>query len=174
MASPELKVVAEPVALTAHLLWQQRTNVWREPTSPGRRAMRLKTRTAGETGRVMKKCAQCHGPLGLGVRSRNVWNGRWWVYVLYCSTHCEALHALERYNARGACWRPGGGGHGRDPGGRGWSKITGTTPCEANCHAPKQPAMRSPDKEREPVPVASDAERPLPNAWRDVPRRPKG
>jgi hypothetical protein len=40
-------------------------------------------------------------------------------------------------------------------------------------HAP-QPAMRSPDKEREPVPVGSDAERPLPNAWRDVPRRPKG
>ena len=48
----------------------------------------------------MKRCAQCHGPLGLGVRSRNVWNGRWWVHVLYCSTHCEALHELERYNAR--------------------------------------------------------------------------
>ena len=43
----------------------------------------------------------------------------------------------------------------------------------ANAHAP-QPAMRSPDKEREPVPVASDAERPLPNAWRDVPRRSEG
>jgi hypothetical protein len=43
----------------------------------------------------------------------------------------------------------------------------------AELNAP-QPAMRSPDKEREPVPVASDAERPLPNAWRDVPRRPKG
>jgi hypothetical protein len=24
-----------------------------------------------------------HGKLGLGVRSRNVWNGRWWVHVLY-------------------------------------------------------------------------------------------
>jgi hypothetical protein len=48
----------------------------------------------------MKTCAQCHGKLGLGVRSRNVWNGRWWVHVLYCSTHCEALHELERYNAR--------------------------------------------------------------------------
>ena len=34
------------------------------------------------------------------LRSRNVWNGRWWVHVLYCSTHCEALHELERYNAR--------------------------------------------------------------------------
>ena len=48
----------------------------------------------------MKRCAQCHGKLGLGVRSRNVWNGRWWVHVVYCSTHCEALHELERYDAR--------------------------------------------------------------------------
>jgi hypothetical protein len=48
----------------------------------------------------MKMCAQCHGKLGLGVRSRNVWNGRWWVHVRYCSVHCEALHELERYNAR--------------------------------------------------------------------------
>jgi hypothetical protein len=50
-------------------------------------------------GTAMKRCAQCHGKLGLGVRSRNVWNGRWWVHLLYCSTHCEALHELERYNA---------------------------------------------------------------------------
>src|SRR5262249_25664663 len=49
---------------------------------------------------AMKRCAQCHGKLGLGVRSRNVWNGRWWVHVRYCSTHCEALHELERYDAR--------------------------------------------------------------------------
>src|SRR5262245_40297697 len=49
---------------------------------------------------AMKRCARCHGKLGLGVRSRNVWNGRWWVHVLYCSTHCEALHELERYDAR--------------------------------------------------------------------------
>jgi len=48
----------------------------------------------------MKRCAQCHGKLGLGVRSRKVWNGRWWVPVRYCSAHCEALHELERYNAR--------------------------------------------------------------------------
>ncbi len=44
----------------------------------------------------MKRCAQCHGKLGLGVRSRNLWNGRWWIHVRYCSTHCEALHELER------------------------------------------------------------------------------
>ena len=48
----------------------------------------------------MKRCAQCHGQLGLGVRSRKVWNGRWWVHMRYCSVHCEALHELERYNAR--------------------------------------------------------------------------
>ena len=48
----------------------------------------------------MKRCAECHGKLGLGVRFRNVWNGRWWVHVRYCSAHCEALHELERYNAR--------------------------------------------------------------------------
>ena len=47
-----------------------------------------------------KRCAQCHGKLGLGVRSRSVWNGRWWVHVSYCSIRCEALHELERYNAR--------------------------------------------------------------------------
>jgi hypothetical protein len=40
----------------------------------------------------MKRCAQCQGKLGLGVRSRKVWNGRWGFHVRYCSAHCEALH----------------------------------------------------------------------------------
>ena len=44
----------------------------------------------------MKRCAQCHGKLGLGVRSRNLWSGPWWIHVRYCSTHCEARHELER------------------------------------------------------------------------------
>jgi hypothetical protein len=44
----------------------------------------------------MKRCAWCQGQLGLGVRSRNLWDGRWWIHVRYCSTHCEALHELER------------------------------------------------------------------------------
>jgi hypothetical protein len=44
----------------------------------------------------MKRCAQCHGKLGLGVRSRNLWNGRWWIHVRYCSTYCEARHELGR------------------------------------------------------------------------------
>jgi hypothetical protein len=48
----------------------------------------------------MKRCTQCHGKLGLGVRFRKVWNGRWWVHVRYCSAQCEALHKLERSNAR--------------------------------------------------------------------------
>ena len=47
----------------------------------------------------MKTCAQCHGKLGLGVRSRNLWNGLWWVHVLFCSTHCETLYVLEHANA---------------------------------------------------------------------------
>jgi hypothetical protein len=34
-----------------------------------------------------------------GVRSRNLWNGGWWVHVRFCSTHCEALYELERYDA---------------------------------------------------------------------------
>jgi hypothetical protein len=37
-----------------------------------------------------------------------------------------------------------------------------------------QPKMQSADKEREPVPIAGDAKRPLPNARRHVARRSKG
>jgi hypothetical protein len=40
-------------------------------------------------------------------------------------------------------------------------------------HAPR-PEMRSPDKERERVPVGSDAERPLPDAWRTLAGRSNG
>jgi len=42
-----------------------------------------------------------------------------------------------------------------------------------NAHAP-QPALRRPDAEREPVPVASDGERPLPAARRPVAGRAEG
>jgi hypothetical protein len=48
----------------------------------------------------MKRCAQCHGKLGLGVRSRNEWKGRWCVHLRFCSGHCEALHERERYDAK--------------------------------------------------------------------------
>ena len=44
---------------------------------------------------------------------------------------------------------------------------------QALTHAPLTP-LRSPDPEREPVPVAGDGERPLPHARRRVTRRAKG
>ena len=59
------------------------------------------------------------------------------------------------------------------PGGGDRAKSEEQPRAKQIAHAP-QPAVWSADKEREPVPVASDAERPMPNAWRDVPRRPKG
>ena len=40
-------------------------------------------------------------------------------------------------------------------------------------HAP-EPALRSPDAGRDAVPVAGDAERPLPDARRNRPGAPKG
>jgi hypothetical protein len=52
----------------------------------------------------MKTCAQCRGKLGLGVRSRNLWNGWWWVHVRFCSRGCEALYELQQYGAN-ARWR---------------------------------------------------------------------
>jgi len=42
----------------------------------------------------MKTCALCHGKLGLGVRYRYLWNGRWWAHTRFCSAHCG-----ERYNS---------------------------------------------------------------------------
>ena len=90
--------------------WRRGANIWREVTNPWNGSKRPRNRTVNEKGIAMKRCAQCHGPLGLGVRSRNVWNGRWWVHVRYCSTHCEALHELERYKARSPARREGLGG----------------------------------------------------------------
>src|SRR5262245_61298383 len=58
----------------------------------------LAGQVAAEVG--LEAAARRPAKLGLGVRSRNVWNGRWWAHVVYCSTHCEALHELERYDAR--------------------------------------------------------------------------
>jgi hypothetical protein len=48
----------------------------------------------------MKRCAQCHEKLGLGVRFRNFWNGRWWVHLRFCSAHCEACYEMQRLNHR--------------------------------------------------------------------------
>lgn len=43
----------------------------------------------------MKRCAQCGGKLGLGVRFRNRWNGRWWLHLRFCSSLCEHNYELE-------------------------------------------------------------------------------
>jgi hypothetical protein len=59
------------------------------------------------------------------------------------------------------------------PGGGDRSKSEDQPHAKQIAHAP-QPTMWSADKEREPVPVTSDAERPLPDARRTVPRGSEG
>ena len=78
-------------------LWLRRTNVWRGITSPARGAKATKKTEPPMNGRSDEKMCPMSRKTWISVRSRNVWNGRWWVHVLYCSTHCEALHELERY-----------------------------------------------------------------------------
>src|SRR5215472_14586168 len=51
---------------------QQMTNGGRVPAE---RALTIPEGQKKEA--TMKRCAQCHGKLRLGVRSRNLWNGRW-------------------------------------------------------------------------------------------------
>ena len=61
-----------------------------------------------------------------------------------------------------------------DPGGRGAvSKSEDQPHAKQITHAP-QPSVRSEDKEREPVPIARDAERPLPDARRTIAGSAKG
>src|SRR5262249_55592790 len=48
---------------------------------------------------AMKRCALCHGRLGLGARFRNIWNGRWWVPVRFCSVRCEGIYEVIRNEA---------------------------------------------------------------------------
>jgi hypothetical protein len=45
---------------------------------------------------AMKRCAQCHGKLGLGVRFRNFWNGDGWHHLRFCSSYCQTLYELVR------------------------------------------------------------------------------
>ena len=47
----------------------------------------------------MKRCAQCHRKLGLGVRFRNIWNGHWWIHVRFCSVRCGAIYEIKRNDA---------------------------------------------------------------------------
>jgi hypothetical protein len=47
----------------------------------------------------MRRCAQCHGRLGLGVRFRNLWSGHGWVHLHFCSTRCEGIFKQDREEA---------------------------------------------------------------------------
>jgi hypothetical protein len=33
------------------------------------------------------------------VRFRNIWNGRWWAHLSFCSTQCERLYQLHQSEA---------------------------------------------------------------------------
>jgi hypothetical protein len=73
--------------------------------SDGRRMRQERGGIQVHAKQLMKRCARCHRKLGLGVRARNLWNGRWWVHVRFCSTHCEALYQQEQYDANAHRWR---------------------------------------------------------------------
>jgi hypothetical protein len=53
---------------------------------------------------AMKRCALCHGRLGLGARFRNIWNGHWWVHVRFCSVRCEGIYEVRRNEAAKHRW----------------------------------------------------------------------
>ena len=53
---------------------------------------------------AMERCALCHGKLGLGTRFRNIWNGRWWVHVRFCSVRCESIYEVKRNDAAKQRW----------------------------------------------------------------------
>src|SRR5215813_1313979 len=77
------------------LLLKQETNVRRILVGQGIQAQ-------GKA--AMKRCALCHGRLGLGARFRNVWNGRWWVHVRFCSVRCEGIYEVRRNEAAKHRW----------------------------------------------------------------------
>src|SRR5437870_1374345 len=60
--------------------------------------------TCVERKAAMKRCALCHGRLGLGARFRNLWNGRWWVHVRFCSVRCEGIYEVRRNEAAKHRW----------------------------------------------------------------------
>jgi hypothetical protein len=51
-----------------------------------------------------ERCALCRGKLGLGTRFRNIWNGRWWVHIRFCSVRCEAIYEVRRNDAAKQRW----------------------------------------------------------------------
>jgi hypothetical protein len=67
--------------------------------------VRRNTSWAGHpTRRNVKRCALCHGKLGLGARFRNIWNGTWWVHVRFCSVRCEAIYQDKQNDATKDRW----------------------------------------------------------------------
>jgi hypothetical protein len=57
---------------------------------------RIRPRPSGGRKAAMKRCALCHGKLGLGACFGYIWNGRWWVHVRFCSVRCEAIYEVKR------------------------------------------------------------------------------
>jgi hypothetical protein len=53
---------------------------------------------------AMERCVLCHGKLGLGTRFRNIWNGRWWVHVRFCSVRCESIYEVKQNDAAKQRW----------------------------------------------------------------------
>jgi hypothetical protein len=99
-------------------------------------------------------------------------------------TYTVLLDALNRYRGKGqqkvtvehVHVHSGGQavvGTIQTPGGGDQSKSADQPHAKQIAHAP-QPAMWSADKKREPVPIARNAERPLPDARRNVSGRPEG
>src|SRR5262249_26891281 len=37
---------------------------------------------------------------GIGTRFRNIWNGRWWVHVRFCSVRCEGIYEGQAKRCR--------------------------------------------------------------------------
>ena len=53
---------------------------------------------------AMERCVLCHGKLGLGTRFRNIWNGRWWVHIRFCSARCEGIYEVKQNDAAKQRW----------------------------------------------------------------------
>jgi hypothetical protein len=99
MAVQKIQVVVQKMQVKPSFSVERYTSD-RRPTGVGCwRAGRPSARKA-----AMKRCALCHGKLGLGARFRNMWNGRWWARVRFCSARCEAIYQVKRNDAAKDRW----------------------------------------------------------------------
>ena len=100
-------------------------------------------------------------------------------------TYATLLEALNRHRGKGqqkvtvehVHVHEGGQaivGNVETPGGGDRTEIKGSTPCKANCPCTCSPRCGARTRTREPVPVAGDAERPMPDARRNVAGRTEG